>query len=209
MTVDSYVSLLSTIETNKKAKYYLAYNCKEAYSLINRVKQNKNSIDLAFFDVNLPAFEEKNISSGADLAILMRNVFPTCKIIIISMHTEPVWVNRIIESINPEGFIAKSDINYKNFPEVFQIIDNNGIYLSQSILQSHKVILKQNINWDVNDCKILQAIEQGIKTVDLPKHIPLSLSAIEKKKANMKKQLVLNNGSDKELIDIAKKSGLI
>jgi hypothetical protein len=52
-------------------------------------------------------------------------------------------------------------------------------------------------------------IAQGIKTINLPNFIPLSLSSIEKRKANIKKQLILNSGSDKELIDIAKKLGFI
>ena len=31
------------------------------------------------------------------------------------MHKEPLWVNQIIKEIKSEGFIAKSDINYKYF----------------------------------------------------------------------------------------------
>jgi len=70
-------------------------------------------------------------------------------------------------------------------------------------------MIQKNINWDDNDSKILQLIAQGIKTINLPDFIPLSLSSIEKRKANIKKQLILNSGSDKELIDIAKKLGFI
>ena len=68
---------------------------------------------------------------------------------------------------------------------------------------------KKNINWDNYDSKILQLIADGIKTINLPKFIPLSLSAIEKRKSNIKKQLVLEDATDKELIDSAKKLGFI
>jgi hypothetical protein len=125
------------------------------------------------------------------------------------MHKEPLCVNQIYKAINPEGFIAKSDINFKCFPDIFKSIDKNEVYFSQSIKVSQKIMIQNNINWDDYDSKILYYITQGIKTIHLPDYIPLSLSAIEKRKANIKKQLLLTSGSDKELIDAVKKMGFI
>ena len=209
LNVDSYMAILSGIESNCRANYLLAYDCKEAYNILLKINRNSETIDFAFVDISLPPFEEKNILSGSDLALEIRTLFPPCKIIIISMHKEPLWVNQIYNKINPEGFIAKNDINYKLFSEMFQRIDKSEIYFSPSIIHAQKVLIKNNINWDNHDTKILQLIEKGIKTINLPKFIPLSLSAIEKRKANIKKQLIMDCGSDKELIDIAKKLGIL
>jgi DNA-binding NarL/FixJ family response regulator len=209
INVDGYQTILSNIESNKEAEYLIAFDCEQAYNTINNNHLLDNTIDFAFIDVSLPPYGEKKMFSGSDIALLIRKLFPQCKIIIISMHKEPLWVNQIYKSVNPEGFIAKSDINYKCFPEIFQSIEKNEVYLSQSIKLSQKIMIQKNINWDDNDSKILQLIAQGIKTINLPNFIPLSLSSIEKRKANIKKQLILNSGSDKELIDIAKKLGFI
>lgn len=209
INVDGYQTILSNIESNKEAEYLIAFDCEQAYNTINNNHLVDNTIDFAFIDVSLPPYEEKKIFSGSDIAMLIRKLFPQCKIIIISMHKEPLWVNQIYKSVNPEGFIAKSDINYKCFPEIFQSIEKNEVYLSQSIKLSQKIMIQKNINWDDNDSKILQLIAQGIKTINLPDFIPLSLSSIEKRKANIKKQLILNSGTDKELIDVAKKLGFI
>lgn len=209
LNVDSYRALLSGIESNSMANYLLAYDCEEAYKILLKTNLNLETIDFAFVDISLPPFEEKNILSGSDLALEIRKLFPLCKIIIISMHKEPLWVNQIYNSIQPEGFIAKSDVNYKLFPEVFQSIASDEIYFSQSIKQAQKVMIQKNINWDNHDSKILQLIEEGIKTINLPKFIPLSLSAIEKRKANIKKQLIMDSGSDKELLDAARNLGFI
>ena len=209
LNVDSYQTLLSTIESNKQVDFILAYDCKEGYNSIKNIQANNVTIDFAFIDVNLPSYEEKKILSGSDLAMVVRNLFPNCKIIIISMHKEPIWVNQICKSVNPEGFIAKSDINYKNFPEAFRSIERDETYYSDSIKKSQKIFIQKNINWDDNDSKILQLISEGIKTIHLPNYIPLSLSAIEKRKANIKKQLILESGTDKELIDVAKNLGFI
>lgn len=209
INVDGYQTILSNIESNKEAQYLIAFDCEQAYNTINNNHLVDNTIDFAFIDVSLPPYEEKKMFSGSDIALFIRKLFPQCKIIIISMHKEPLWVNQIYKSVNPEGFIAKSDINYKCFPEIFQSIEKNEVYLSQSIKLSQKIMIQKNINWDDNDSKILQLIAQGIKTINLPDFIPLSLSSIEKRKANIKKQLILNSGTDKELIDVAKKLGFI
>lgn len=209
INVDGYQTILSNIESNKEAQYLIAFDCEQAYNTINNNHLVDNTIDFAFIDVSLPPYEEKKMFSGSDIALLIRKLFPQCKIIIISMHKEPLWVNQIYKSVNPKGFIAKSDINYKCFPEIFQSIEKNEVYFSQSIKLSQKIMIQKNINWDDNDSKILQLIAQGIKTINLPDFIPLSLSSIEKRKANIKKQLILNSGSDKELIDIAKNMGFL
>jgi DNA-binding NarL/FixJ family response regulator len=209
INVDGYQALLANIESNKKAEYHLAFDCKQAYNTISNYRLEEKIIDFAFIDISLPAYEEKKMFSGSDIALLIRKVFPLCKIVIISMHNEPLWVNQIYKGINPEGFIAKSDLNYKCFPEMFQSIEKNEVYYSKSIKSSQKVMIQNNINWDDNDSKILQFIAQGIKTINLPNFIPLSLSTIEKRKANIKKQLILDNGSDKDLIDVAKNLGFI
>ena len=192
MSVDGYKILLSSIESNKKTNYILGYSCEEAFSIIQRAKS-----------------EIEKIFSGSDVAKLIRKYFPDCKIIIISMHNEPLWVNQIHKSINPEGFIAKSDINYKSFPEAFKSVENDEIYYSESIKQSRKKMIQKNINWNENDSKMLRLIAEGVKTKDLPNYIPLCLSAIEKRKASIKKQLIVESGSNKELLDSAKSLGLI
>lgn len=209
INVDSYHSLLKKIKIYEQAEFYFAYDCEQAYITINNHYINDIKINFALIDVSLPSFEEKKLFSGSDVAVYIRQKFPECKIIIISMHKEPLWVNQIIKELNPEGFVAKTDINYKSFPEIFQSIENNKLYLSQSIVDAQKTLFQKNINWDEYDSKILQLISEGIKTVNLPKYIPLSLSAIEKRKSNIKKQLILEDASDKELIDCAKKLGLI
>ncbi len=209
INVDAYQALLANIESNKKAEFLLAFDCKEAYNLLLKTNINSESIDFAFIDISLPPYEEKKILSGSDLALEIRKLFPLCKIIIISMHKEPLWVNQIYSSFKPEGFIAKSDVNYKLFPEVFQSIASDQIYFSPSIKQAQKVMIQNNINWDNHDSKILQLIEKGIKTINLPNFIPLSLSTIEKRKANIKKQLIMDSGSDKELLDAARDLGFL
>ncbi|MBP6755420.1 MAG: response regulator transcription factor [Bacteroidia bacterium] len=209
LIVDSYVALLSTIESNEKTNFHLAYNCEQAYNTIVKLKASKTQLDVAFIDVSLPKYEEMDLRSGDDIGILVQHHFPNCSIIIISMHNEPVWVNRIIKILNPQGFISKNDINYKSFPLIMEAITKKDTYYSKTIIDAQKEFIIKNINWDKHDSKILQLIAAGIKTKDLPRYITLSLSTIEKRKANLKKQLIFQGGSDADLIERIKKMGLL
>ena len=187
---------------------HLAYNCEQAYNTIIRLKASETQLDVAFIDVSLPKYEKMNLRSGDEIGSLVQRYFPDCSIIIISMHNEPVWVNRIIKTLNPQGFISKNDINYKSFLPIMESITKKDAYYSKTIMEAQKEFVIKNINWDEHDSKILQLIAEGIKTKNLPRYIPLSLSTIEKRKANLKKQLVFQGGSDADLIERVKKMGL-
>lgn len=208
LTVEVHREILSNTFKNK-INYLTATNAEQAYNTLLELHKKKKNLKITFFDVNIPPYKEKNIHSGEDLAILTRNLFPECKIVIISMHSDPLWVNRIIKAINPEGFIAKSDVDAKLLAKICTKIDKGFFFYSNAVKISNKVIIQQNINWDEHDTKILQLIAQGVKTAHLTKSIPLSLSAIEKRKYNIKKQLIFEMGSDKDLVDKAKSMGLL
>jgi len=208
LIVDSYVTLLSAIESNKNTNFHLAYNCKQAYEKINVLKASDSPLDIAFIDVNLPPYDEMNLRSGDEIGSLVKQRFPDCSLVIISMHCDPVWVNRIAKTLSPLGFISKNDINYKSFPCIMEAITNKETYYTASILEAQREFIIKNIHWDEHDSKIIQLIAEGVKTKDLTKYIPLSLSTIEKRKANLKKQLIFKGGTDAELIERVNNLGL-
>lgn len=206
MTVDGYIHLLSSNNDAYTLEFETANDCESAY---HTIVQNKNTFfDFAIVDINLPPYPEKNIATGVDLAQLIRKIDPFCKIMIISMYKEPIWVNKVLKSINPEGFVSKNDINYKTFPEICMKVLAGEFYYSESVMQGQSYFIKRNMDWDEYDTRILLLISQGIKTINLPDYLPLSLSTIEKRKANIKKQLAFNEVTDQDLIEIAKKIGL-
>jgi len=206
MTVDAYMNLVSASLSHLDVIFFTANSCESAFNLIS---SNENQFDVAFIDINLPPFEAMKIHSGIDLGILVRASHPECKIIMLSMHSEPVIVNEIRMAINPEGFISKSDIDFNSFSEICLKIINDEQYYSESILEAQQQLALANLKWDEFDVKIVQLIAEGFKTNELPDIISLSLSAIEKRKSRLKKQLIFEKGSDKELIQACKKLGLI
>ena len=68
--------------------------------------------------------------------------------------------------------------------------------------------LEKGVMLDEIDTKIIMLLSKGIKNKNLSKYIPLSDSAIEKRKYKVKKMLDVN-GDDEALINEARRQGYI
>ena len=64
---------------------------------------------------------------------------------------------------------------------------------------------KHQFSFDFKDVEIINLIEKGIKTKNLPNYLGIKLSAIEKRKAKIKLQVIGKKCNDKELITQLKK----
>jgi hypothetical protein len=65
------------------------------------------------------------------------------------------------------------------------------------------------IEIDQFDEQILFHISKGTKTSEMTQYIPISLSAIERRKINLKELLKVEDGSDVDLVREAKNKGLL
>ena len=183
-----------------------ANNCKSGYENITNPSHN---FDIAFFDISMPEYAEKGIYSGEDLAMLIKTEMPDCKVILLTMHTELLKINNIIKNINPSGLIIKNDLTFDELLFAFDKIINNESYYSQTVIKLVGQAQYNNIELDVFDKQILFHLSKGVKTKDLPTYIPLSLSAIEKRKLNIREILEVAGGTDVDLIREAKNKGVI
>ena len=183
-----------------------ANNCKSGYE---NIVDAKKPFDVAFFDISMPEYAEKGIYSGEDLASLIKTEMPNCKVILLTMHTELLKINNIIKNINPNGLIIKNDLTFDELIFAFDKIINNESYYSQTVIKLVGQAQYNNIELDAFDKQILFHLSKGVKTKDLPQYIPLSLSAIEKRKLNIREILEVSGGSDIDLINEAKTKGVI
>jgi DNA-binding NarL/FixJ family response regulator len=208
MTVNGYINVLSDEQfEGYNLIFTKALNCKEAYDLIT---DSNNSFDIAYLDLSLPPYPEKNITSGIDIGLLLRTSMPKCTIIFLTMHSEAKLIERLIKDINPQGILCKSDIDIDEFLNAFKIIFGGETYLSSKIIKSLKNRVFDNYNFDSYDKQILMRLSEGIKTKNIPNYVPLSLSDIEKRKANMKTILMQGKGgNDEEFIEAIKKIGIL
>lgn len=203
--IDGYKNILSN-HTDFNLHFKSAKTCSEAIELI---KNQKYNFDLILLDISLPPDPSTKIHSGEDLGLWLREVSPKSKIIIMTMHTENFRLYNLLKSINPEGFLLKSDVTSGDLKTAVSKVLNGKYYYSSSINVLLRNQIANEISLDSIDRSILYYLSTGIKTKNLTDYIPLSLPAIEKRKKNLRDQFQITKGTDFELIQKAKKMGFI
>ncbi|KFF04719.1 response regulator [Flavobacterium reichenbachii] len=183
-----------------------AHDCKSAYDLI--VDETSPVFDIAFLDISMPAYEDKNLFSGEDIAKLILEKIPTCKIILLTMYTELLKIKTIIRTIKPNGLVIKNDLTFDELLFALDKIMKNEKYYSQSVQKMLNQNPHNSIEIDQVDKQILFHLSKGIEVFAMPEYIPISLTAIEKRKINLKELLRIKSGSDEELVKEAKSKGL-
>lgn len=209
MIVDGYCTIFNNLVDGYNFNIYCAYNSEDAFKIIDQNSKLKNKIDIALIDVSLPPYKEEKILCGSDLAKVFKERYPLSKVIMITMHHEGIIIDKIITKVDPEGFINKSDVGFDTFSKVFEIILGGEKFISRTINNSIKEINNKKLGFDSIDYEIISLLVKGIKTKDLPNYIPLTLSAIEKRKTKIKSQVLINSCNDDELIRKVKDLNLL
>jgi len=207
--IEGYMNvLMATKAEEQDLDIDTANNCDMAEIMINRASKNTH-YDICFFDISLPPSRDGKYTSGEDLAKLAQKVMPTTKVIILTMFNESFRIHNIIREINPDGFLIKSDLTSMELADAFQHIIKSPPYYSSTVHNYVKQTLTNEIYVDDINRKILYLLSQGIKTKSLLDHISLSMSAIEKRKKQLKLLFSVEDGKDETLLTNAKEKGFI
>lgn len=182
-------------------------DCESAYNLITNPETVR--FDIAFLDISMPPYEEKGIYNGEDLAALISEYMPNCKIILLTMYTELLKIKTIIKTINPSGLVIKNDLTFDELLFAFDKVIKGKTYYSESVERMLNLSEEDTIEIDQFDKQILFHLSKGTKINDIPQYIPISLGAIERRKINLKELLKVEQGTDVELVREAKNRGLL
>ncbi len=206
VVLEGYYSIFKYFETAfDELKFTKAHDCRSGYQII---ESNRDTpFDIAVLDYSIPEFPEKGLFSGEDIAVLVRKNMPSCKIVMMTMHKEVDVMARILERVKPEGFINKSDCTTAELIEGFREVLDGNTYFSKTVSNFISRIGREVLLEDI-DVKIILLLAKGIKNKNLSKYIPLSDSAIEKRKYRIKHLLDVTGG-DEQLIEKGRDLGYI
>jgi DNA-binding NarL/FixJ family response regulator len=183
-----------------------ASDCKSGYDTIVNASQ---PFDIAFLDVSMPEYPEKNIHTGEDLAKLLIETMPSCKIALLTMHSESLKVLSIIEEINPVGLVIKNDLTFDSMILALTSIIQGETYYSDSVIKFLNNQQKEKVYVDVIDRQILHYLNKGINYDDIPLYITISSSSVKTRKENMKDLLGISGTDDATLVAVAKDRGML
>lgn len=176
MTLDGYALYLNPTENS----FQKVLDCKEFYQWLLTDPQ----VDLAVIDYNIPSYDEKNLHNGADCALLLKELKPNCRIILITAHHESMILYNINQRVQPYALISKIDFNQ----ELMDGLLSNKLdhpYLSAKVKEAILSINKKTTLLDATNREILMYLTQGFKINQLDQFLSLSKSGIQKKVSKM------------------------
>lgn len=184
-----------------------AHSLYHAYSIL--LNPELSNLSLAILDFSMTEYLPYNLQTGGDIAQVIRLKFPAAKIIFISGLLNSLELESLIKNIEPEGIIEKADIEFRDLSTIFLKIIEGDYFYSTSIQERIKENQSKYFFLDYLNLRIIQLISQGVTTKNLPKYLPISLSAIHKRKSKIKIMLNIENSSTEILINECKRLGLI
>ncbi|WP_428742801.1 response regulator [Tenacibaculum sp.] len=200
---------VTTLDKNITFNIHVAHDCDTAYALLQEHVNSNSEIDIVFLDMRLPASQDGKILSGEDLGLKIKAMHPSAKIIVSTTFNDNYRVHSILKNIDPDGFLVKNDITPLELVTAIQEVLNDPPYYSKTIAKLLRNEVTNDYLIDDIDRKIIYELSIGTRMKDLPDVVPLSITAIEKRKRQMKQMFGINNSDDKDLILIARDKGFI
>lgn len=200
MTLDDYDTIIvDTTNTFEEAKKLIEDSV------------NSFKYDLLLLDVQLqnPDESSEQPQTGEELGILARKIVPETKIAFMSSFSDNFRINGILKTVDPDGYLVKTDIDPKTLKEAIKTVIQNPPYYSSKALAAIRKKMSNDLDIDEKDRQILYHLSKGTKTKDLEKFIRLSPSSIENRKRHMKTLFGTENENDLALILAAKNRGFI
>jgi len=207
--IEGYKIILEYNEYGYEIEATACYDCESAYWVVTNEK-SADYFDIVFLDKNMPAFKEYNIMSGEDLVPVIQQYMPKTKIVILTSSIEAFVLYNIVSKIHPSGLLVKSDFKAEELVEAFDMIMHGEVYYSSSVKGSIEQLLSKKEFLDSYNRQIILLLSQGVKTKSLPQYLNISLSAVEKRKAQIKDYFCIENkGTDEEIVKEARRLGFI
>lgn len=211
LITEAYKKAFSQISLKKPQLSFIistANNCDEAYLKINDASKQQG-FDIIILDIKLPPSKEGILLSGEDLGLKIIELLPDSKIVVSTTFNDNYRINSIFKSLNPEGFLIKNDLNPRELVLAIESIIEGRPYYSKSVIELMRKLTTNDFLIDAIDRKLLYELSKGTKMSQLPEIIPLSISALEKRKRVLKEIFNLADKEDRDLFRIAEEKGFI
>ena len=137
-------------------------------------------------------------TGGLDALQQLKSAYPTCKVLILSMHTDPELIMRALEA-GAHGYLLK-DTTANELEHALLALRNNERYLSpaiahtvsnQALIRSHGPSgpVTHSHNLTARQLEILRLIVRGKSTREIAPGLGLSIKTVEAHRSQIMKRL--------------------
>jgi len=174
-----------------------------------QIMEDSTAIDLAIININIPPLKNKTSVCVEGIISKLKSKYPEAKTILFSSNTCAIQIHSVLNTINPESLIIKSDIDYTELVNAIKTVLNASPYYSKTVLHYIRNSMANSIKIDHIDKAILHYLSLGKRTKDLPNLVHLSKSAVENRKRKLKDSFGIFKGNDQQLLDRARQKGFV
>jgi DNA-binding NarL/FixJ family response regulator len=137
------------------------------------------NVDLILMDINMPKM------NGIDASREALKLCPDVKIIILSMHDDIQYYDSIVQ-LGVDGFLLKES-NFFELEKAIEAVFDGRPYFSQELLLKLLKSKKQESSIQITNREkdVLRLICQGLSTAEIADKLFLSVSTIEKHRAEL------------------------
>ena len=177
----------------------------------DKIEFSKRSIpyDIILLDIQLFSPESKDPRTGIDLGMIARKEVPNSKVVFMSSYSDNYRINNIFKTVNPDGYMVKSEIDEMSLKTMVETVMNKPPYYTASALAAIRRKMANDIVIDDQDQKILYHLSQGIHTRDIAPLIGSANTTVEARKRQLKALFDVKNSNDLALIKEAKNRGFL
>lgn len=191
---------------------YVQY-CDEALLKLKRARLDNCPYDLLISDLSFDKDDkEQKLTSGEDLVKVVREDFPTLKIVVFSIEDKTYTIQSLFNNHKINGYVWKSRDGLRELKQALKLIFNSErLYVSPNCV---KAISKNNaIEIVDHDIFLIECLSKGFSQDQISEELqernwtPSSISSIEKRLKFLKEHFNANNPA--HLVAIAKDLGLV
>jgi len=170
------------------------------------VMLKKTRFDFAFIDISL------GDENGLNLAGIVKKKQPECRVIILSMHKEPLLVQKA-KNLNLDGYLIKEDA-FSAFSNIFKDNNSSGFIISKKLEssvfeteESDKTILSMYNTLTRREQTIFRLLAEGLSSKEIAYDLGIRHKTVLVHRHNLMQKMDMKNQTD--ILKCAIKLGLI
>ncbi len=183
--------------------------CVETDSVSNtRASLERISFDFAFVDISLGG------EDGLELAEVIKQKQPDCQVVVLSMHKEPLLVQKA-RDLNLDGYLIKEDA-FSSFQEILAAGKTTGFIISEKLKavmstsgksESTGSLVSMYNSLTQREQTIFRLLAEGMNYKEIGSQLGIKHKTVLVHRYNLMKKMEL--GDQTELVKCAMKLGLI
>ena len=177
---------------NSDPRFHVVAICGNAEEAVELARAKRPGIIL--MDINMAPV------SGLEATEQIRKSSPTCKIIGVTVHSQPAYAKKML-AIGAKGYVTKNSPKEEMIRAILEVNDGNK-YICDEIrnIVSEQMLSEVDGPHDINilterELQVVNLIRNGLSSKEIADHLEISLKTVEVHRHNVLRKLKLKNSA--------------